>query len=126
LRNERGGKAAFRLIKAQLVFTLLATSIAYLLSGLHGSVSFLLGGLISVLPNACFALILFRHNGAVNARQIASTFYKGEAVKWVLTVGLFTLAFKYMNVVPMVSIIGFIVVQMTFWFAPFIIDNKNK
>lgn len=124
--NVRGAKAAIMLLKTQIVLMLIASLIGLMLNGIHACVSVFLGGCVSVLPNACFALILFSHHGAQHAQAIANSFYKGEAVKWVLTVGLFALAFKYVNVVPIAFIIGFIVVQMAFWFAPFIVDNKNK
>lgn len=56
--------------------------------------STLLGGLISVLPNAWFARMAFRHRGARAAPAVSSAFKRGEAGKFVLTVSLFAIVFS--------------------------------
>ncbi len=56
--------------------------------------SILIGGLISVLPNAYFARMAFRHRGARAARAVSLSFKRGEAGKFVLTVCLFAVVFS--------------------------------
>lgn len=51
--------------------------------------SVLLGGLVCVLPNIYFARWAFRYSGAQAASEVARSFYRGEAGKFVLTVCLF-------------------------------------
>ncbi len=126
MSNEQGMKGAARLFRAQLLVMIIASIIAFLISGSHASASILVGGLVSALPNAYFARMLFRYEGAHAAQKIVNSFYKGEAMKMLLTIALFALTFKYLNVVPLAFIVGFIVVQMLFWFAPLIFDNKRK
>lgn len=56
--------------------------------------SVLLGGLICVLPNLYFARWAFRYSGAQAASEVARSFYRGEAGKFVLTVCLFAGVFN--------------------------------
>ena len=124
LKNQHGAKDAQRLIIWQLGLTVLLAVVATLLSGTMAGRSALLGGLVSVLPNAYFARKLFQHHGAHAARQIVNSFYKGEAAKLILSVVLFAMVFKCFKIIPLVFFVVYIVVQMVFWFAPLIVVNK--
>lgn len=126
MSNKQGIEGAARLFRAQLLVMLIASIMALCISGFHAALSILLGGLVSALPNVYFARMVFRHHGAQAAQKIVSSFYKGEAMKLLLTIGLFALTFKYLDVAPLAFIVGFIVVQMLFLFAPLIVDNKRK
>lgn len=75
-----------------LILVLVATSL--LLVDLVTAKSALIGGLISVLPNAYFARLAFRHRGARAASAVAQSFYRGEAGKFVMTAVLFALVFS--------------------------------
>ena len=126
LKNKQGLLGAQRLIVCQLSITMLVATLALVASGGTTAISALLGGGVSVVPNAYFAKTMFRFQGARAAKQIVTSFYKGEAVKMVLTIALFTLVFKFFTIIPMVFFAVYIVVQMTFWFAPLIFDNKQN
>lgn len=126
MKNKQGIEGAARLLRAQLLTLIVLSVLVILNSGLQASASVMLGGLVSTLPTAYFARTAFRYNGARAARQIVNSFYKGEAIKMLLTFSLFALIFKTLNIVPLAFIIGFIVAQTIFWFAPFFFDNKRK
>lgn len=119
MKNQRGLQGAQRLLLCQLSITMLLATIAMLFSS-TAAVSAILGGLVSIVPTAYFATKLFRHQGAHAARQIINSFYKGEALKIVLTIVLFALVFKFFNIVPLVFFAVYIMAQMVFWFAPLI------
>ena len=124
VKNKQGIQGAQRLVACQLSLTVLLALIAVWYSSKAAGVSALLGGLVSVVPNAYFAIKLFRHQGARAAKQIVSSFYKGEAAKIILSIVMFALVFKFANIIPPVFFAVYIVVQMVFWFAPFIFVNK--
>ena len=127
MRNWQGLLGARRLMVCQLSVTVAIAIIALLLSGATACKSALLGGLVSALPNACFARMMFQHQGAHAAKQIVNSFYKGEALKMVLTIILFTAVFKFFIIMPFVFFAVYIVAQMVFWFAPLIfVSNKNR
>jgi ATP synthase protein I len=119
VKNQRGLQGAQRLLMCQLSMTVLLAAIALLYSSI-AAISAILGGLVSIVPTAYFATKLFRHHGAQAARQIVSSFYKGEALKIILTIALFGLVFKFFNIIPLIFFAVYIMVQMVFWFAPLI------
>ncbi len=129
MKNQQG---VLRLLLGQLGVTVLIAVIARLIGDDRAAVSALVGGIVCILPNAYFAAKLFKHNGARAARQIVNGFYKGEALKLILSVALFALVFKYLNVNPLVFFVTYIAAQMVFWFAPLLfaykpqIVNKHK
>jgi ATP synthase protein I len=90
----------------------------------NAGLSALLGGLVYIIPNAYFASKLFKHQGARAAKQIVSSFYKGEALKIVLSIFLFTAVFVLFRITPLAFFISYITVLMTHWLAPLIIVNK--
>lgn len=126
VKNQQGARGARRLLLVQLGITMLIAVIAGLFGNGTAAFSAVTGGIVCIVPNAYFASKLFQHNGARAARQIVNGFYKGEALKLVLSVALFALVFKYLKVNPLVFFVAYIAAQMVFWFAPLIIVNKHK
>ena len=98
--------------------------IALLLSGIMAAKTVILGGLVSIVPNALFARILFKHQGAQVAKQIVKGFYKGEAAKLLLTILMFGLVFSCFKIYPLVFFTVYILVQMLIWFAPLLFNNN--
>ena len=125
VKNQQGLQGARRLIVCQLSVTFVLAAIALAYAGVTSGRSALLGGLVSILPNAYFAHKLFRYQGAQAAKRIVNSFYKGEALKLVLTIVLFTLVFKFITINPLVFFAAYIVVQMLIYFAPLIFVNKG-
>ena len=126
LKNTQGLKKAKRMLGCQLLITLLVALLALAGKGLTAGLSALLGGLVSVIPNAYFATQLFSHHGAQAAKKIVRGFYKGEAAKLFLTMILFALVFKFVHIVPWLFFAVYIAVQMVLWFAPLIFNSKTK
>jgi len=86
--------------------------ISYALAGSHAALSSLCGAGIAVLGQAYFVARAFRHAGAASARQIVSSFYRGEAGKFMLTALLFAAVF-----------IGFKQVDVRWLFASFVLEQ---
>lgn len=59
--------------------------------------SALTGGLISIAPNAYFARQAFRYSGALYAREVSRSFYRGEAGKYLTTLALFASVFAALS-----------------------------
>lgn len=126
MENKQGLQGARRLFRVQLLLVFVVSCSVFLFQGMSPAISLLLGGLTSAIPNLVFAHILFKVHGAQAAHQIASRFYKGEAVKLLLTFGLFTLILTRYREFPLCLFAGFMVAQLMFWFAPLIIDHQQK
>ena len=110
----------------QLTLVLVLAAFCGLKYNANTANSVLLGGLVGILPNALFALKLFKYQGARAARQIVNSFYKGEALKIVLSIFLFALVFISYKITPLAFFVSYVLVLMTHWLAPWIIVNKRK
>ncbi|WP_242602195.1 F0F1 ATP synthase subunit I [Legionella nagasakiensis] len=126
MKNQQGLRGARRFFACQLGITVLISALSALISGGTAALSAVMGGLISALPNAYFARKLFRCQGARAAKQIVNNLYKGEALKIILSMILFSLVFVFFKVVPTAFFAAYIVTQMVFWFAPLIFVNKQN
>lgn len=115
-----------RLWLVQLGITLFLAVLCAIVYNINAASSALLGGLVCIIPNAYFASKLFKHQGARAAKQIVSSFYKGEAVKIIMSIFLFTAVFVFFKITPLAFFTSYILVLMTHWFAPWIIVNKQN
>lgn len=123
MKNQRGLRGAYRLVLSQLGLTLFLSLLMGVTFSIAAAKSASLGGFVSLIPNAYFARKLFQHHGAHAARNIVGSFYKGEAIKIVLSMILFAMVFLFCKIIPWVFFTVYILVQMVFWFAPLLFDN---
>ena len=72
----------------------LGLALILLFSGVVEAYSALLGGLICVIPNAYLAGRLLMKSGAGDSRVFLRAAFTGEAMKLLLTAGLFALVFS--------------------------------
>ena len=126
MKNQQGMRGARRLLLIQLGVTVLIAVMTGLICDGNAALSATAGGLVCVIPNAYFVNKLFGHHGAHAAKQIVNGFYRGEALKILLSIALFALVFKYLNVKPSAFFVAYIAAQMVFWFAPLIIVNNRS
>lgn len=108
---------AFSYVYIQAIVIICITLSLYLFGKQLIAFSFFWGGLICILPNLYFAHKLFSKTGAQAARQIIASFYISEVVKFIITVLLFIVAFKYLHINKLALFIGYIVAQFAFWFT---------
>lgn len=114
----------YRVVVAQLLATFCLALIA-LPFGTSEATSALMGGLACSIPNAFFVWRAFRYRGASAAKDIARSFYQGEAGKFVLTALAFTLIFTLIPTVkplPLFSV--FALIQAVNWLTPLIIRQR--
>lgn len=83
-------------------------------SGLIVAKSAALGGVLSFITQMVFALFMFSHTGYHARNRIVSQFFRGQALKWLLTV--FGFAFIFITIRPLSApalFIGFIVMKIS-------------
>lgn len=96
-----------------VVSTIAALSAFALMDGVTGY-SVFLGGMVSTLPNAYFALKAFRYRGARQMLLIVKSFYAGESGKLIITAVMFALIFAGIRPLnELAVIIGFIITLFT-------------
>jgi ATP synthase protein I len=127
VKNQRGLQGARRIIFAQITLNTLVSLGVWLCSDSVSACSFLLGGLIWVLPQVCFAKLVFWEQRARFSKAIVARVYRGEALKLLLTALLFAVVFRWGHVVPGMLFAGYCLAQVLFWFAPlFFRDAVSK
>ncbi|WP_454781542.1 ATP synthase subunit I [Legionella sp. WA2022007384] len=126
MNKQLSKRGIVRLWLIQLSVTLVFAALCALVYGTNAASSALLGGMVCIVPNAYFASKLFRYQGARSARQIVNSFYKGEALKIVISIFLFTAVFLLFKITPLAFFASYIMILMTHWFAPLIIVNKQN
>lgn len=122
--NRIARKGLIRLFGFQLLVTVVLSVACGVMAGIKGAYSAGLGGLICIVPNIYFAMKLFKHQGARSAKRIVQSFYKGEALKLLITIVLFAVVFVNIPLSAPSFFISFIVVQWLFWFAPWLFDKQ--
>lgn len=110
--------AVIKILLAQLGLTLLAGAGALGLAGGVAGYSAVLGGLIGVIPSAFLGARMMAVNQSGNPRKMLNAAYVGEAVKWLLTFGLFIGVYLWVSPLNAGALLaGFIVVHAGVWFA---------
>ena len=93
--------------------------------GMHGAISALLGGFVSVVASLVYSLLIDRHKG-YTAGEVVKTALKAEAIKiLVMIILLFGVFLLYKEVVPIVFIGVFIVAAIIFSMALFVTTAKK-
>lgn len=87
---------------------------SWLHSGLVMTKSAAIGGLLCFITQMVFALFMFSHTGYQARNRIVSQFFRGQALKWLLTV--FGFAFIFMTIKPLAPLavfVGFITIKLS-------------
>ncbi len=73
-----------------------------------------IGGVLSFVTQMIFALFMFSHSGYRARNRIVSQFFRGQALKWLLTVFGFALIFITIKPLSALALFtGFIVMKMS-------------
>ena len=83
----------YKIFVTQFIATLIAALSAFVLFDLVTGYSVFLGGMVSTLPNAYFAIKAFRYRGARQMAEVVKSFYTGESGKMIITAVMFALVF---------------------------------
>lgn len=73
-----------------------------------------IGGVLSFVTQMVFAMFMFSHTGYRARNRIVSQFFRGQALKWLLTV--FGFALIFITIKPLSApalLVGFIVMKMS-------------
>ncbi len=101
------------LLSVQAATCLLLAGISLVVLGPVFAYSVLLGGLISLVANARFASLVFRHSGARAMEAVVRNAYMGEAMKLLMIGTGFALVFVLVDPLHVPGLFtGFVVVHM--------------
>lgn len=116
----------YKAIVTQFIVTIMATMSVFALMDGVTAYSVFLGGMVSTLPNAYFALKAFRYRGARQMGLIVKSFYAGESGKLIITAVMFALIFSGIRPLnELAVIIGFIITLITGLIAAAMLGLKS-
>lgn len=84
------------------------------------------GGVCSLIPTGISMLVMFKNRGARQARRIVGDFYKGEALKLLVTLLLTTVAIKVAHVQMLPFLLTYIGTMSTIWLSPMIFKGQMQ
>lgn len=99
--------------------------ILWVLLGLHGALSVILGGAISVISTAAFVMIISISKG-YTADDTVRIALRAEAVKIIIIVSLLWLAFKYYENINAVAFIGAFIFNVLIYSIVLLIADYKK
>ncbi len=110
-------RAALSIVGVQFGVTLLISVAGLLIGGPRTGISAFMGGGIGTLTSLCMAVSIFRQGADAEPEKILKRVYRGEFLKLVMTVVLFGLVLKNIDVsfVPMLGC--FAVTLLVYWVA---------
>ncbi len=117
-------KAALKLVRLQGLIGVITSLIIFFGWGQTAGLSALAGGAIAVIPSFVFAMYAFRFVGAMSAKMVTASFYRGQSLKLLTTFVLFIIAFRFLAVDIEPLIITFIITSFTHWFAPIYFNQR--
>lgn len=120
-----GKERAFRLIFLQSLWVCLVCGVVFVWLGGSQALLLLLGGAIAIIPNFIFAAMTFRYVKGQHPSAMVQTFYRGVAIKLMLTVLLFALTFALLKPTGFSVFGGFIAAQLAQWLAPLLFQPKH-
>ncbi|QOJ24602.1 MAG: ATP synthase subunit I [Gammaproteobacteria bacterium] len=112
-------------LRVQLLVTMLVAVVVWFFLGTQGAISAMLGGMISVISSAAYAIMVSRHKG-YTAGETIRTALRAESVKIILTVSLLWAVFKFYENVNALAFIGtFILTVLVYSLALLVADDTK-
>ncbi len=115
--TQTGRTVANRLLVIQVLIAIVC-SLAFLLIDFKAAYSAFIGGIICVVPNLVFVIYAYRFGGARAAKKIASSFYRGEALKILLTALMFAVTFILVPISIGPLMTTYVLCLLVFWLIP--------
>ena len=112
-------------LRLQLLVTLIVAVVIWFFLGIHGAISVMLGGAVSVISSAAFAMIISRHKG-YTAEGTIRTALRAEAVKIILTVSLLWVVFKNYEDVNAFAFIGTFILNVLVYSMALLVSDDTK
>jgi ATP synthase protein I len=113
--GQEGRQLARKVLFYQSIIAIVLTLFFIFFSGKYSGISALYGGLICILPGMVFALLAFRYAGASQNKLVVRSFNKGNNLKFIFTIVLFVVVYKWPNLQPLPLLISYIVTLLAQW-----------
>lgn len=115
LPNAR--RLVFSVVLGQAAVTLIVALLIWVMRDSRAALSAAVGGGIGTVASLAMAGLSFGGSAATDPRRAIGAFYRGEAAKIAVVVGLFVLVLRTMRVVPLAMLGAYIATYLVFWLA---------
>ncbi|WP_235310745.1 ATP synthase subunit I [Paraglaciecola algarum] len=112
---QEGRLLAKKILFFQSLVAIILALVYTVFSGKYDGLSALYGGLICVLPGVVFAFLVFRYAGASQIKLVVRSFNKGSKLKFLFTILMFILVYRWQNLQPLTLLITYVVTLMAQW-----------
>ncbi|MFT2092799.1 ATP synthase subunit I [Paraglaciecola sp. 2405UD69-4] len=112
---QKGRKLAKNILLLQSIIAIICTFLYAFFLGKNEGISALYGGLICIIPSAVFALLAFRYTGASKIKLVVRSFNKGNKLKFLVTIFLFVLVYRWQSLQPLPLIVTYVVTLVAQW-----------
>lgn len=123
--NAAGRRIAIRLLSLQFTVAAVFIAVFWVTQGAESALTALAGAVIALVPNIVFATYAFKFSGARAAHYVVQSFYAGEALKQMLNVVLFIIAFLLLSGPWLPLFVTYAVIVLMHWLAPILIFKTN-
>lgn len=121
-----GREFALKVLKRQVIISLIAALLVALAVSPIAGLSWLVGTTIWLVGYVVFSTKAFKRSGAQQLRLMVKDFYWGEAAKMLITVALFAAVFATNKLAAVYVLLGYIVSVLTFWWAALAVKKQTN
>jgi ATP synthase protein I len=118
-------KQVNKLILVQSLLILLVAGIFWGISGGKSALATALGGFVHIVPCYFYASRLFSNVSARAVNKIIATFYIGEVLKLVVSVGLFIGLYRLYHLPLLPYFVGYLAATLSFCVAPMVLMSDK-
>jgi len=113
--TQEGRQLARKVLFYQALIVTLFTLLFTIFLGKYSGISALYGGVICLVTGAVFAFLAFRFAGASQNQLVVRSFNKGSKLKFIITIVMFVMVYKWQNLQPLPLLVSYFVTLMAQW-----------
>ena len=113
--TQEGRQLARKVLIYQALIVTLFTLLFTVFLGKYSGISALYGGVICLVTGAVFAFLAFRFAGASQNSLVVRSFNKGSKLKFIITIVMFVMVYKWQNLQPLPLLVSYFVTLMAQW-----------
>ena len=113
--TKEGRQLARKVLFYQALIVTLFTLLFTVFLGKYSGISALYGGVICLVTGAVFAFLAFRFAGASQNQLVVRSFNKGSKLKFIITIVMFVMVYKWQNLQPLPLLVSYFVTLMAQW-----------
>lgn len=113
--TQEGRQLAKKVLFFQSLIAIVLALFFTLYSDKYSGISALYGGFVCLIPGMVFAFLAFKYAGASHNKLVVRSFNKGSKLKFIFTIMLFVLVYKWPNLQPLPLLISYVVTLMSQW-----------